>query len=157
MLVVEGDAEGLLARSVPPGSVAQVVMSFPEPHGPGALATKAGFLLGAHRALAPGGQLTIVTDQRSVYEGAVKELESAALKKRFRLVSRSSAEQKQGVEGSRTWDGFGKGKGGGADGRGVLPKGWEGGGGSFFNGLWVSRGFNERYFLSYAARKDEGV
>ena len=45
----------------------------------------------------------------------------------------------------------GRAVGGGERGVAVLPKGWEHGGSSFFNGLWVSRGFTDRFFLSYTA------
>ena len=128
-------------------------MSFPEPHGAGALATNRAFLLGAHRALRRGGQLTIVTDQRSVYEGATAEMWAPALARRFRLVGSSN----QDLVGT-TRGGSGEQRGGSGGqapgGAGVLPKGWEGGGSSFFNGLWASRGFTDRFFLCYAALKD---
>ena len=104
--------------------------------GPGALATNGSFLRAAHRALVRGGKLTIVTDQRSVFDGATQELQTPSLRKCFRLASESSG---------------GKVMGGGERGGAVLPKGWEHGGSSFFNGLWVSRGFTDRFFLSYTA------
>ena len=37
-----------------------------------------------------GGKLTIVTDQRSVFDGATQELQTPSLRKCFRLASESS-------------------------------------------------------------------
>lgn len=133
-------------------------MSFPEPHGAGALATNASFLRGAHRVLRRGGHLTIVTDQRSVYQGATAVLQSRELSRIFRLVSSSSQDQGgTSFIGSQDQGGTAseQSRQAPAGGAGcVLPRGWEGGGKSFFNGLWASRGFTDRFFMCYSAVKD---
>ncbi len=75
------------------------------------------------------------------------------LSKLFRLVNKSCGSKGGAGGGAAEGEGHRGGTGKVAVPGGVLPKGWEGGGSSFFNGLWVSRGFTDRFFLCYAAVK----
>ena len=85
------------------------------------------------------------------------------MKKLFRLVNKSSGDKEAGgggeglggvlEQGASKMGGAGGKKGMELEVEGRLPSGWEGGGKSFFNGLWASRGFTDRFFLSYSAIK----
>ena len=153
----------MLRKHVPPASVSQIVLSYPEPHGRGALASSEAFFQSARQALSRGGTLTVVTDQESVYVSAsltlglgfegrhgfrVVESRSTTLDgERERLrdskgpsVGDTEVERQRETAGERDEEEGGRAGAGGGGSRcnsGV----------SFFDALWTKRGFHKRWLL----------